>query len=93
MKGIKKDVLASQLNVDQSFISRIENGEVNLTVKRLQEIANAMDVSVFDLLPDQTKNEFNDCTHSGYFNCTIQNEVSEEILDLLKIIATKLNKL
>ena len=38
--------------IDRSYLGRIERGEVNLSVEKLYEIANTLEVHVRDLLPE-----------------------------------------
>jgi transcriptional regulator with XRE-family HTH domain len=49
-KGLSQDNLASILGVDKSYISRIENGQKNLTLNSLMKIANALVVDIKKLL-------------------------------------------
>ncbi|MBJ8424308.1 helix-turn-helix transcriptional regulator, partial [Acinetobacter baumannii] len=37
---------------DRSYLGRIERGEVNLTVDKLYQIAQVLQISPKDLLPD-----------------------------------------
>lgn len=48
---ITQESLALQCGIDRSYMGRIERGEVNVTVEKLYEIANALAVSAKDLLP------------------------------------------
>lgn len=48
---ITQESLALQCGIDRSYMGRIERGEVNLTVEKLYEIANALQISAKDLLP------------------------------------------
>ena len=50
-QGITQESLALQCGIDRSYMGRIERGEVNLTVEKLYEIANTLEVHVRDLLP------------------------------------------
>lgn len=50
-KNISQEKLALLCNIDRSYMGRIERGEVNLTLEKIYELANALDVSVFELLP------------------------------------------
>lgn len=50
-KNISQERLALLCNIDRSYMGRIERGEVNLTLEKIYELANALDVSVFELLP------------------------------------------
>ena len=51
-QGITQESLALQCGIDRSYMGRIERGEVNLTVEKLYEIANTLEVHVRDLLPE-----------------------------------------
>ena len=46
-----QESLALQCGIDQSYMGRIERGEVNLTVENIYEIAFVLKVSAKDLLP------------------------------------------
>ena len=52
-KGLKitQESLALQCGIDRSYKGRIERGEVNITVEKLYEIANTLEVDIRDLLP------------------------------------------
>ena len=53
---IKRDFsqaeLAFSADIDQSYLSRVENGTVNITVIKLYKIAFAMDCDIQELLPE-----------------------------------------
>ncbi|MEB6666850.1 helix-turn-helix domain-containing protein [Acinetobacter vivianii] len=48
---ITQESLALQCGIDRSYMGRIERGEVNLTVIKLYEIANILQVNPRELLP------------------------------------------
>lgn len=48
---ISQESLALQCGIDRSYLGRIERGEVNITVEKLYEIANTLEVDIRDLLP------------------------------------------
>lgn len=50
-KKITQESLALQCGIDRSYLGRIERGEVNLTVEKLYELANTLEVNVKELLP------------------------------------------
>lgn len=50
-KKISQEYLALKCGIDRSYLGRIERGEVNLTVEKLYEIANALEVETKSLLP------------------------------------------
>ena len=51
LKKLSQERLALLCNIDRSYMGRIERGEVNITLERLYEIANVLEVDTRDLLP------------------------------------------
>jgi transcriptional regulator with XRE-family HTH domain len=53
---IKQDMSQAELaftaSLDQSYLSKIENGSVNIAVAKLYSIAEAMNCNPVELLPD-----------------------------------------
>ncbi|MEJ7851218.1 helix-turn-helix transcriptional regulator, partial [Acinetobacter baumannii] len=50
--SITQESLALKCEIDRSYLGRIERGEVNLTVDKLYQIAQVLQISPKDLLPD-----------------------------------------
>lgn len=50
LKGFSQRELSARCNVDNADISRMENGDINITLKTLEQLANALDVGVLELL-------------------------------------------
>jgi transcriptional regulator with XRE-family HTH domain len=50
-REITQEQLAERLNVSQSWLARIETGREIPNLRRLQQIAKALDVKVKDLIP------------------------------------------
>jgi transcriptional regulator with XRE-family HTH domain len=50
-KQLTQEELAERLNVSQSWLARIETGREIPNLKRLQQIAKALDVQVKELIP------------------------------------------
>jgi len=42
--------ICRKLNMDRSYMSAIEGGKKNITIAKLEELADALDVSVDELL-------------------------------------------
>jgi len=42
--------ICRKLNMDRSYMSALEGGKKNITIAKLEELANALDVSVDELL-------------------------------------------
>lgn len=51
-KNISQEKLALLCSIDRSYMGRIERGEVNITLERLYELANALNIPVYELLPN-----------------------------------------
>ncbi|TKB43027.1 helix-turn-helix domain-containing protein [Thalassotalea mangrovi] len=60
IERIRRDMnqaeLAFQANINQSHLSKIENGSVNVSVIMLKRIADVFDCRICDLLVDVDKN-------------------------------------
>lgn len=69
-KGISQKDMANRLKFAQSNYNKIENGLAELTVKRLYEIAEILEVSIFQILVDKDSNKIMDA---------IRNDVDEKI--------------
>ncbi|MCA4778308.1 helix-turn-helix transcriptional regulator [Acinetobacter towneri] len=50
-KKISQEALALQCGIDRSYLSRIERGEVNITVLKLYELASVLQIDAKELLP------------------------------------------
>ena len=48
--GLSQDALAERLEVDRGYVSQIENGRVNLTMKMLWKFAIVLEVKASQLL-------------------------------------------
>lgn len=56
-KHISQDKLALIANIDRSYVGRIERGEVNITLEKLYQIAEALECDARDLLPSKRKSD------------------------------------
>ena len=50
-QGISQDDLATQADIDRSYIGRIERGEVNITLEKVYQLAVVLSCPAKDLLP------------------------------------------
>ena len=48
--NLKREELSLALGFDNSYISKLEHGRVNITIDRLEKIANYFNVDVYKLL-------------------------------------------
>ena len=51
LKKLSQERLALLCNIDRSYMGRIERGEVNVTLEKIYELANALRIPVKELLP------------------------------------------
>ena len=58
LKNITRDKIAADLNMSLSNYSKIERGEIDLTISRVQEIANLLEVDVSQILNFDATNIF-----------------------------------
>ncbi len=56
-KSWSQDLLASKLNVEQSYISRIEQGKVAISCVRAYEIIHLLGCEHTDIFPDASEVE------------------------------------
>ena len=49
-KGIKREELSLILGFDNSYISKLEKSRINITIDRLEKIADYFEVDVYKLL-------------------------------------------
>ncbi|MDP3794564.1 MAG: helix-turn-helix transcriptional regulator [bacterium] len=49
-RKMTQDDICRKLNMDRSYMSAIEGGKKNITIAKLEELANALDVLVDELL-------------------------------------------
>lgn len=49
-KGFSQRELSARCNIDNADISRMENGDINITLRTLHQLADAMDINPIELL-------------------------------------------
>ncbi len=54
-KKISQEKLANLADIDRTYIGYIENGKYNITISKLQQIAEALDVSLNELINEYVK--------------------------------------
>ena len=59
LKDITRDQLASQLNMSLSNYSKIERGEIDLTISRIEQIAHILEIDIAQLLNFDASQIFN----------------------------------
>ena len=64
-RGYSQEVVATELGINQSTYGKIERDASNITVERLQKIAEILDVDMASILDVGTKNTFTNQTNQG----------------------------
>jgi transcriptional regulator with XRE-family HTH domain len=59
LKNITREKIAAELKMSLSNYSKIERGEIDLTISRIQEIANLLEVDISHILNFDATNIFN----------------------------------
>lgn len=49
-KGISQEELAMRIGADQAYVSRIEAGQMNVTLETVEQIATALSIDASELL-------------------------------------------
>lgn len=52
IKGYSQEYMAFMLNISQNAYSKLERGETELTIPRLYEIVEILDISIKSILPE-----------------------------------------
>lgn len=52
IKGYSQEYMASRLSISQNAYSKLEREETEISVKRVYEIAEILEISVYQLLPE-----------------------------------------
>jgi transcriptional regulator with XRE-family HTH domain len=59
LKNITRETIAAELKMSLSNYSKIERGEIDLTISRIQEIANFLEIDMSQILNFDATNIFN----------------------------------
>lgn len=49
LQGLSQEELSLNLDLDGSYIGKVENGKLNITIDKISSIANFFDVDVIEL--------------------------------------------
>ena len=66
MKNVTQEYIATQLGLSIRAYSKIETGETQLTINRLNEISKALGIDPIEVLGFDDKQVFNNCKQDGY---------------------------
>jgi transcriptional regulator with XRE-family HTH domain len=68
LKNVSQEFVATQLGLSIRAYSKIETGETQLTINRLNEISKALGVDPIEILGFDDKQVFNNCKQEGNYN-------------------------
>lgn len=60
LKKLSQEKLALLCNIDRSYMGRIERGEVNITLEKIYEIAQALEIDILYIMPTISIDKKND---------------------------------
>jgi transcriptional regulator with XRE-family HTH domain len=89
-KGLTQDNMAESLKMSPTGYANIEQNKTNISFKKLEEIANALETNVFELLSVGEKNVYyvntnnNKGNHSGFI---INNNLPIEYQELVNKVS------
>ncbi|MAX79840.1 MAG: transcriptional regulator [Crocinitomicaceae bacterium] len=86
LKNFSQDFMATQLEISTRAYSKIETGETQLTVPRLFQISEILDVTPIEILGFDEKQVFNHCNQSGNIGSinNLPNELVDQYENLIK---------
>jgi len=68
LKNFTQEYMANQLGLSTRAYSKIETGETQLTINRLNEISEILGIDPIEILGFDHENIFNNCTQEGNYN-------------------------
>jgi transcriptional regulator with XRE-family HTH domain len=68
LKNFTQEHMANQLGLSIRAYSKIETGETQLTINRLNEISEILGIDPIEILGFDHQNIFNNCTQEGNYN-------------------------
>lgn len=93
-QNLTQEELAEKLFMSVSGYSKIERGESQINLQRLQQIADILQVALFDLMPDNniSINNNGDNSYNYQFNIGT-NQILQSEIEKLNLIITHKNEL
>ncbi len=80
-KNYTQEYMASVLNISQKTYSNFENDITQPNINQLQQIANELDKSVFDLLPDDKINFVNNGNDDSQQAFILTNNLPKKLIE------------
>jgi transcriptional regulator with XRE-family HTH domain len=87
LKNVTQEFVANKLGLTIRAYSKIETGETQLTINRLNEISEALGVDPIEVLGFDDRQVFNNCKQDGYIGINHINIPEKLIQQYEKTIA------
>jgi transcriptional regulator with XRE-family HTH domain len=87
LKNVSQEFIANKLGLSIRAYSKIETGETQLTINRLNEISEALGVDPIEVLGFDDRQVFNNCKQDGYIGINHINIPEKLIQQYEKTIA------
>lgn len=91
-KNLKQDSLAKTLGITSSALSQIENGKIDISVNRIEQVAEALEMDISQLLsnPQQAINILHSPNSNGVYG-VLHNNINADLMKMLQIELEKKN--
>lgn len=96
LKNYTQQYMSERLNISQNTYSKIETGGIKLTVERLKQISDILEVSMEDILNNDSQVfNFNNSTIDKFYGYieTLQEDNKEILLNTIEILNKQLEYL
>ena len=90
-KGFTQDNLAYELGITKGAYNKIEKGTTSVTIKRLKEIADILEVEIQDFFTDSNGSSKTEDSGKKYGFAT-KGDI-EEIIKMIEVLAKEVNSL
>lgn len=91
-KSITQEEMAGYLGLSQRAYSKLETGETQIKIDRLEEIAKLLDVQINELLPSQNHQQIESVSYSQVGNGKFINQTSSKEKELYEKIIARLSE-
>jgi transcriptional regulator with XRE-family HTH domain len=91
LKGYSQDYVATKLHISQNALSKIERGEIKISLDKASELAEVMEIELDSLINFEPGNYFNQCNQFGVINTTFQTDkkLLEDLLNSKDVIISE----
>lgn len=81
LKGYSQDYLAHELEISTRQYQRMESGEIDLTLSKMEQIAKLLDLTPMQVMGFDDKYVFEQCANTGIGTVTF-NQLPKDVLAL-----------